>query len=162
MNNVTISGRLTRQPDIRYSQSEQALCIANFSVAIDRKSKKSQQKADFINCTAFGNIAEFVETYVTTGDYVEIRGRIQSSSYKDKDGNNRSAVSVVVDELETGPKTGWDERRRNRENGSSAGPDPSEPVAAANQNAPGEETPAVNPANDFLPYDGMDDELPFE
>lgn len=101
MNKVELIGRLTRDPDIRRSQSENNMTISRFSLAVDRKSKKnSEQTADFINCIAFGSIAEVTEKYVFKGNKIAVIGHIRTGSYKNKDGNNIYTTEVIVDELE--------------------------------------------------------------
>lgn len=101
MNKVIIMGRLVRDPDIRYSQGENASCIARYTLAVDRKYKRDNEPtADFINCVAFGKNAEFTEKYFRQGMKVAISGRIQTGSYTNKDGNKVYTTDVVVEEQE--------------------------------------------------------------
>ena len=98
MNRVMLSGRLTKDVEIRTSVD---LSIAKFSLAVDRKVKKGEEKkADFINCTCFGNQATFVEKYFHKGDGINIEGRIQTGSYKNKDGNTVYTTDVICDSVE--------------------------------------------------------------
>lgn len=103
MNNVTLMGRLTRDPDVRYTQGAETMTIARYTLAVDRRrsSKGDQeQSADFINCVAFGKSADFAEKYLTKGMKIAVRGRIQTGSYTDRDGRKVYTTEVVVDEQE--------------------------------------------------------------
>ena len=102
MNKVQLVGRLTRDPEIRYSQGENATATARFSVAVNRRFKNSEGNydADFINCVAFGKSAEFVEKYFKKGMAIGLTGRIQTGSYTNKDGQKVYTTDVVVEETE--------------------------------------------------------------
>jgi len=104
MNRVILCGRLTRDPDVRYSQGEKAMAIARYTLAIDRKKRRGQdnneQTADFINCISFDKGGEFVEKYFRQGMRVLVSGRIQSGSYTNKDGVKIYTTDVVVEEQE--------------------------------------------------------------
>ena len=101
MNKVIEIGRLTRDPEIRYSQEANTTCVARYSLAVDRKFKQEgQPTADFINCIAFGKLGEFAEKYLHKGVKIAIVGRIQTGSYKNKDGNTIYTTDVVVEEQE--------------------------------------------------------------
>lgn len=94
-------GRLTRDPEIRYSQGQQPMAIARYTLAIDRRFKKDgERSADFINCLCFGKLAEHVEKYYHQGIKVTISGRIQTGSYTNKDGVKVYTTEVVVEEQE--------------------------------------------------------------
>lgn len=94
-------GRLVRDPDIRYSQGENASCIARYTLAVDRKYKRDNEPtADFINCIAFGKLGEFAEKYLHKGTKIAVTGRIQTGSYTNKDGNKVYTTDVVVEEQE--------------------------------------------------------------
>lgn len=98
MNKVILMGRLTREPDIRYSNNNgDQLCIARFTLAVDRRAKKDE--TDFISCVAFGKLGEFIEQYVRKGTKLAITGRIQTGSYE-KDGQKVYTTDVVVEEAE--------------------------------------------------------------
>ena len=98
MNRVILSGRLSRDPEIRTAGD---MTIAKFSLAVDRRIKKGEErKADFINVTCFGNQATFVEKYYHKGDGMNLIGRIQTGSYKNKDGATIYTTDVVADEIE--------------------------------------------------------------
>ena len=98
MNKSILLGRLTSDPEIRYTQGDQASCIARFTVAADRKYKKQGEEsvADFINCVAFGKTGEFVEKYFAKGDKILVCGRLQSGSYTNKDGVVVYTTDLVV------------------------------------------------------------------
>ena len=101
MNKVIEIGRLVREPEIRYSQGANTTCIARYTLAVDRKFKQEgQPTADFINCIAFGKLGEFAEKYLHKGVKIAVTGRIQTGSYKNKDGNTVYTTDVVVEEQE--------------------------------------------------------------
>lgn len=101
MNKVTLMGRLTREPEVRHSQGENATAIARYSLAVDRRFKREgEQTADFINCVAFGKSAEFAEKYLHKGTKIAVVGRIQTGSYTNKDGAKVYTTDVVVEEQE--------------------------------------------------------------
>ncbi len=101
MNKVVLIGRLTKDPDVRYSQGENPVAIARYTLAVDRRSKKAQkgdeQTADFISCVSFGDAATFAEKYFKKGMKVAINGRIQTGNYTDKDGKKVYTTDVVVE-----------------------------------------------------------------
>ena len=101
MNKVILMGRLTRDPEVRYSQGENALAIARYTLAVDRRFNRNnsdEQTADFINCVAFGRAGEFAEKYFRKGTKVAVTGRIQTGSYTNKDGVRVYTTEVVVEE----------------------------------------------------------------
>ena len=102
MNKVILMGRLTRDPEVRYSQAESSLAIARFTLAVDRRFKRQgdDQNADFINCVTFGKTAEFAERYFKQGTKIAGCGRIQTGSYTNKDGQRVYTTEVVLDEVE--------------------------------------------------------------
>ena len=101
MNKVILMGRLTRDPEVRYSQGEQATAIARYTLAVDRRFKRDgDQTADFIGCVAFGKPGEFAEKYLRKGTKVVVTGRIQTGSYTNKDGQRVYTTDVVVEEQE--------------------------------------------------------------
>lgn len=101
MNKVILMGRLTRDPDIRYSQGENTTAVARYCLAVDRKFKQDgQPTADFINCIAFGKLGEFAEKYLRKGVKIAVTGRIQTGSYTNKDGQKVYTTDVVVEEQE--------------------------------------------------------------
>lgn len=102
MNKVVLMGRLTRDPEVRYSQGDSSLAIARYTLAVDRRFKRDgdEQSADFINCVAFGKTAEFAEKYYHKGIKITISGRIQTGSYTNKDGVKVYTTEVVVEEQE--------------------------------------------------------------
>ena len=143
MNKVQLVGRLTRDPEIRYSQGENATATARFSVAVNRRFKNSEGNydADFINCVAFGKSAEFVEKYFKKGMAIGLTGRIQTGSYTNKDGQKVYTTDVVVEETEFVESKGAS---------STDNSNASRPAPSATNN------------NDFMSIpDGVDEELPF-
>lgn len=99
MNKVTLIGRLTRDPEVRYTQGENATAIARYSLAVDRRYKREgEPDADFINCVAFSKQGEFAEKYLRKGMKIAISGRIQTGSYIDKDGKKIYTTDIVVEE----------------------------------------------------------------
>lgn len=101
MNKVILMGRLTRDPDIRYSQGENATAIARFSLAVDRRFKQEgQPNADFINCLSFGKRAEFLEKYCHKGTKLVVEGSWQTGSYTNKDGNKVYTNECFVENCE--------------------------------------------------------------
>lgn len=104
MNKVILMGRLTRDPDVRYSQGAEPLAIARYTLAVDRRFQKkdagNEQTADFIGCVAFGKLGEFAEKYLKQGTKIAITGRIQTGSYTNRDGVKVYTTDVVVEEQE--------------------------------------------------------------
>lgn len=104
MNKVILMGRLTRDPDIRYTQPnsvQEQTCIARYSLAVNRRfNRDGEQKADFISCVAFGHQAEFTEKYLRKGTKIALTGRIQTGSYTNRDGQKVYTTDVVVEEQE--------------------------------------------------------------
>ncbi len=143
MNKVELVGRLTRDPEVRYTTGESANAIARFSVAVNRRFKNAagSYDADFINCVAFGKTAEFIEKYFGKGMAIGLTGRIQTGSYTNKDGVKIYTTDVVVEEAEF---------VESKNNGNATG--------ASN-------TPSNNNASSgdgFMNIpDGIDEELPF-
>lgn len=145
MNKVILMGRLTRDPEVRYSQGGNSMAIAKFSIAVDRRFKREgQPDTDFFNCTAFGKQGEFVEKYLQKGTKVVVVGNIQNDNYE-KDGVKHYSVQINVDEIE------FAESKNAQSGGNSYG------SAGNNQSA------APAPAGDgFMNIPtGIDDELPF-
>lgn len=101
MNKVILMGRLVRDPEVRYSQGENAMAIARYTLAVDRKFKRDgEPNADFINCIAFGKNGEFAEKYLHKGIKILIDGRWQSGSYTNKDGQKVYTNDCVVESCE--------------------------------------------------------------
>ncbi len=103
MNRVVLMGRLTRDPDVRYSQGDQPMAIARYTLAVDRRRGRSndgENSADFISCVAFGKAGEFAEKYFHKGTKIAVSGRIQTGSYVNKDGVKVYTTDVVVDDQE--------------------------------------------------------------
>ena len=106
MNRVILMGRLTRDPEVRYSQGERSMAIARYTLAVDRRGRRGQdssaeqQTADFINCVAFDRAAEFAEKYFRQGMRVLVSGRIQTGSYVNQEGRKVYTTDIVLDDQE--------------------------------------------------------------
>lgn len=101
MNKVILVGRLTRDPEIRYSQGATSTAVGTFSIAVDRRFKREgEPDADFFNCTSFGKQAEFVERYLKKGMKMVVVGRVQNDNYTNKEGQKVYSTRIMVDELE--------------------------------------------------------------
>ena len=138
-------GRLTRDPEVRYSQGENALAIARYTLAVDRRFKRDgEQSADFINCVVFGKSAEFTERYFRQGMRVTVCGRIQTGSYTNRDGVKVYTTEVVVEEQEFAESKAASEQSASAY-GARPAAAPSAPVGDGFMNIP----------------DGIDEELPF-
>ena len=181
MNKVILMGRLTRDPEVRYTQGESSLCIANFSIAVDRRFNRNNQDgqtADFINCVAFGKLAEHVEKYYRKGLKTALTGRIQTRNYTNRDGQKVYVTEVVVEELEfaESKNAAAGGNGGNAYGGASYGGSGNGNYGGGNYggnsgnygNAGGYSAPAQNtaPASDALDGfmnipDGIDEELPF-
>ena len=99
MNKIILMGRLTRDPEMRYSQGDNSMAIARYTLAVDRRFQKgADQTADFIPCVAFGKAAEFAEKWFRQGLKICISGRIQTGSYTNKDGNKVYTTEVIIEE----------------------------------------------------------------
>ncbi len=148
MNRVILIGRLTRDPDIRYSQNDQSMAIARYTLAVDRRVRRDagdgQQTADFIGCVAFGRTAEFAEKYLRKGTKIAVTGRIQTGSYTNRDGQKVYTTDVVVEDHEFVESKG-----ASAPGGESAEPD----AAPAPENAVGDGFMNIP--------DGLDEDLPF-
>ena len=149
MNRVILMGRLTRDPNISYSQGGDNMAIARFTLAVDRRGRRQdgadQQNADFIGCVCFGSQAEFAEKYLRQGTKVAVTGRIQTGSYTNKDGQKVYTTDVVLDDIEFAES-------KNAQGGGDA-----------NYSYQAPQRPAPSAAGDgFMNIpDGIDEELPF-
>ncbi len=143
MNKVILMGRLTRDPEVRYSQNANGqMAIARYSLAVDRNRKREgDPDADFFNCTSFGRQAEFVEKYLHKGTKVVVTGRIQNDNYTNKDGQQVYSVQIIVEEVEFAES-------KNANNGGASYGNGSAPATGSN--------------SDFMNIpDGIVEELPF-
>ena len=149
MNRVILMGRLTRDPNISYSQSGDNMAIARFTLAVDRRGRRQEngadQTADFIGCVCFGRQAEFAEKYLRQGTKIAVTGRIQTGSYTNKDGQKVYTTDVVLDDIEFAES-------KNAQGGSDG-----------NYSYQAPSRPAPSAAGDgFMNIpDGIDEELPF-
>ena len=152
MNKVILMGRLTRDPEVRYSQGgENSLAIARYTLAVDRRFRRDgEATADFIGCVAFGRQAEFAEKYLRQGTKIAITGRIQTGSYTNRDGQKVYTTDVVVEEQEFAESKAAGEHAggfqpQNHSNPFQPAPAPSAAAGDGFMNIP----------------DGIDEELPF-
>lgn len=154
MNKAILMGRLTRDPEVRYSQSAEPLAIARYSLAVNKRFKREgEPDADFINIVAFGKAGQFAENYFKKGMQVAVVGRIQVRSYDDKEGNKRWVTEVVAEEQNfTESKRAFEDRMSQRGQDFQNAPTPSQ-------------APKSQPANaGFVPINDDfedDDDLPF-
>ena len=148
MNKVILMGRLTRDPEVRYSQGESASAVARYTLAVDRRFRRDgEATADFINCVAFGRAAEFAERYLRQGTKIAITGRIQTGSYTNRDGVKVYTTDIVVEEQEFA------------ESKNTAGASTSDNYQASPAPTP---APSANIGDGFMNIpDGIDEELPF-
>ena len=155
MNKVILMGRLTRDPDIRYSAGENSTAVARYTLAVDRRFRRDgEQTADFISCVAFGRTAEFAEKYFHQGIRIVISGRIQTGSYTNMDGVKVYTTDVVVEEQEFA-----ESKSASAENSGGFGGGYRQSQAAAPAPAP---AAASASADGFMNIpDGIDEELPF-
>lgn len=100
MNKVILMGRLTRDPEVRYTQGEQATAVARYTLAVDRRGRNQENSADYIQCVAFGKAAEFAERYLHKGTKIVLTGRIQTDSYTNKEGQRVYTTDIVVEDQE--------------------------------------------------------------
>lgn len=102
MNKVILMGRLTKNPEVRYSAGGDKSAVAKFSIAVGRKYKKENDivNADFFNCTAFGKLAEFVEKYLIQGTKIVLMGRIQNENYINKEGQKVYGNQIIAEEID--------------------------------------------------------------
>ena len=151
MNKVILMGRLTRNPDVRYSQGEKATCVARYTLAVNRRFRREgDQDADFINCVAFGRNGEFAEKYLRKGTKIAATGRIQTGSYTNKEGQKVYTTDVVVEDQEFAESKAVSDA--NAGSFRAAAPSP----------APAPATPVSDAGDGFMNIpDGIDEELPF-
>lgn len=125
MNKVVLMGRLTRDPEVRYTEGDNPTMIARYTLAVDRKFKRDgEPTADFIRCIVFGRAAEFTEKYLQKGIKVVISGRIQTGSYTNKEGVKVYTTDIVVEEQDFAEsKAVSEQNRENYNSGESAGSD---------------------------------------
>ena len=149
MNKVILMGRLTRDPEVRYSAGENALAIARYTLAVDRRFRRDgEASADFISCVVFGRGAEFAEKYFHQGIRIVVSGRIQTGSYTNREGQKVYTTEVVVEEQEFAE--------------SKAASDNYAASHLQQNTAPSMPSPSAASADGFMNIpDGIDEELPF-
>ena len=158
MNKAILMGRLTRDPEVRYSQSRNGdqMAIARFSIAVDRRFQRGSSQdgndstADFFNCTAFGRTGEFVEKYLKQGTKVVLTGRIQNDNYTNKNGEKVYSVQIIAEDIEFAESKNASQGGGYQSNG-------------GYQPAGGEPAPRNASADDFMSIpEGIENDLPFK
>lgn len=158
MNKVTLVGRLTRNPEVRYGGANNSTAVARYTLAVDRRFKRDgEPTADFIPCVVFGKSAEFVEKYFRQGMRVAISGHIQTGSYTNKDGAKVYTTEVYVEEQE------FAESRSEGNQNATQHPNTAQPNAnnGASSSQPAGSQPAYSEDGFMNIPDGIDEELPF-
>ncbi|NCB93450.1 MAG: single-stranded DNA-binding protein [Clostridia bacterium] len=152
MNKAILMGRLTRDPEVRYSAGENSLAIARYTLAVDRRFKRDgEATADFISCVAFGRTAEFAEKYFRQGLKIVVSGRIQTGSYTNREGQKVYTTEVVVEDQEFAESKASSDNYQGGNFGGHASA-PAAPAAGAGSAS----------ADGFMNIpDGIDEELPF-
>lgn len=147
MNKVILMGRLTRDPEVRYSSGENALAIARYTLAVDRRfHKDNEASADFIGCVAFGKGGEFAEKYLRQGSKIVVTGRIQTGSYTNREGQKVYTTEIVVEDQEFAESKAASQNNSQTSAGSRQQPPP----------------PMPTDKDGFMQIpDGIDEELPF-
>lgn len=141
MNKVILMGRLTRDPEVRYSQGAEPMAVARYTLAVDRRGRRDEngQNTDFISCVAFARNAEFAEKYFRKGTKIAITGRIQTGSYNDREGRKVYTTDVVIEDQE------FAESKSSQNGGNTQAPPEQSDAGDGFMNIP----------------DGIDEELPF-
>ena len=141
MNKVILMGRLTRDPEVRYSQGAEPMAVARYTLAVDRRGRRDEngQNAEFISCVAFARNAEFAEKYFRKGTKIAITGRIQTGSYNDREGRKVYTTDVVIEDQE------FAESKSSQNGGNTQAPPEQSDAGDGFMNIP----------------DGIDEELPF-
>ena len=162
LNKIFIMGRLTRDPELRRTQSGTA--VTSFSLAVDRdyKSQSGEKETDFIDVVAWRSTAEFVSKYFTKGRMIVVSGRLQIRNWTDKEGNKRRSAEVVADNVYFGESKRGSEGASsyNSSYGNSNGGYNSSPAPAPSYGG-GYSAPAAAPASDFAMLEDDDAQLPF-
>ena len=158
MNRVILMGRLTRDPDIRYSAGDNANTVARYTLAVDRRfvrrGEEGQPTADFISCVAFGRSAEFAQKYLQKGTKILVTGRIQTGSYTNRDGQKVYTTDVIVEDQEFAESKAASADQGVRY--------PDMPASSARPSAPAPAPEAAAPGDGFMNIPvGAEDDLPF-
>ena len=152
MNKVILMGRLTRDPDVRWTQGQEQKATARYTLAVDRRIRtENGQNADFISCVAFGKAAEFAEKWLRQGIKVVVTGRIQTGSYTNRDGQKVYTTDVVIEDQEFAESKAANDGYHNA-------PQTSAPAACGQKNS---RTASELPDGFMNIPDGIDEELPF-
>ena len=178
MNKAILMGRLTRDPEIRYTQGDNPMCIARYTLAVDRRFSRNANNdgnnADFIPCVCFGKTAEFTEKYLKKGTKMAVTGRIQTGSYTNRDGVKVYTTEVVVEDQEFaesknasgngnfGGNGGYNGGNGGYNGGSNNGGSSRGGNYARAEQAPAQDAGSSDSLDGFMNIpDGIDEELPF-
>ena len=179
MNKAILMGRLTRDPEIRYTQGDNPMCIARYTLAVDRRFNRNAgndgNNADFIPCVCFGKTAEFVEKYLKKGTKMAVTGRIQTGSYTNRDGVKVYTTEVVVDDQEFaesknaaggngrfGGNGGYNSGNSGYNGGNNGGGSRGGNYGGRAEQAPAQDAGSSDSLDGFMNIpDGIDEELPF-
>ena len=179
MNKAILMGRLTRDPEIRYTQGDNPMCIARYTLAVDRRFNRNAgndgNNADFIPCVCFGKTAEFVEKYLKKGTKMAVTGRIQTGSYTNRDGVKVYTTEVVVEDQEFaesknaaggngsfGGNGGYNSGNSGYNGGNNGGGSRGGNYGGRAEQAPAQDTGSSDSLDGFMNIpDGIDEELPF-
>lgn len=154
MNKVILMGNLTRDPEMRYSQGDNPLAIARFSLAINRRfARQGETDVDFFNCTAFGKTAEFIERYFKQGSRLVLSGRIQNDNYTNKNGEKVYSVQIIAEDVEFAERKSVADANTASHGGNPSGGD---------NGSTSTPQPSSSIGDDFMNIpDGIDESLPF-
>ena len=179
MNKAILMGRLTRDPEIRYTQGDNPMCIARYTLAVDRRFNRNAgndgNNADFIPCVCFGKTAEFVEKYLKKGTKMAVTGRIQTGSYTNRDGVKVYTTEVVVEDQEFaesknaaggngsfGGNGGYNSGNSGYNGGNNGGGSRGGNYGGKAEQAPAQDAGSSDSLDGFMNIpDGIDEELPF-
>ena len=158
MNTVILMGRLTRDPEVRYSAGENSTALARFSIAVDRRFRRDgQQETDFFDCSAFGRQAEFIEKYLRKGTKIVLQGRLENNNYTNRDGQKVYGTRIVAENIEFA-----ESKAVSQQNASAYRPAASADSYAGEPAPAASRAPADGPDSGFMNIpDGIDEELPF-
>ncbi len=157
MNTVILMGRLTRDPEVRYSAGENSTALARFSIAVDRRFRRDgQQETDFFDCSAFGRQAEFIEKYLKKGTKIVLQGRIENNNYTNRDGQKVYGTRIVAENIEFAESKAVSQQNASAFRTPASADSYAAPAPAASREIPD------GPDGGFMNIpDGIDEELPF-
>lgn len=164
MNTVVLMGRLTRDPEVRYSAGENSSAFARYSIAVDRRFKREgQPEADFFDCVSFGRQAEFVDKYLRKGTKIVLQGRIENNNYTNREGQKVYGIRIVSENIEFAESKAASDRNASGYSAPqrSAAPAPSAAPARSRDVTAGIDKPDTSPDGFMNIPDGIEEDLPF-